>query len=143
MVIKALSTDGKTQGEISIQVDCSQYAVCKCLKDKLSGCKKCGRKHVTTKWDNWKLAKLMRSDQFQNCGEIVQQWNADGVPVSRSTTYHRIKEMDYVNRIPKVKLLLNLKQCKKRLTWATEKRYWTVGQWSRVIFSDESKFCIF
>ena len=50
--------------------------------------------------------------------------------------------MGYANRIARVKPLLNFKQCKKRLTWATEKRYWTVEQWSRVIFSDESEFCI-
>ena len=61
---------------------------------------------------------------------------------SRSTTYCRIKEMGYTNYIPRVKSLLNFKQCKKRLTWTTEKRYWTVGQWSRVMFSDEPKFCI-
>ena len=84
----------------------------------------------------------MRSDRFQNCEKITQQWNADGVPASWSTTYCKIKEMGYANRIPRVKPLLNFKQCKKRLTWATDKQYWTVGQWSRVIFSDEPKFCI-
>ncbi len=29
----------------------------------------------------------------------------------------------------------------RRLTWAKEKKNWTVAQWSKVIFSDESKFC--
>ena len=72
----------------------------KCLQGKSSGRKKCGRKCVATKWDNRKLAKT-------------------GVPVSRSTTYLRIKEMGYDNHIPRVKPLLNFKQCKKRLTWAT------------------------
>ena len=42
MVIKALSTAGKTQGEISRQVGCSQSAVSKCLQGKSSGRKKCG-----------------------------------------------------------------------------------------------------
>ncbi len=31
---------------------------------------------------------------------------------------------------------------KKHLTWAVEKKNWTVAQWSKVLFSDESKFCI-
>ena len=81
MVIKALSTTGKTQGEISRQVGCSQSAVSKCLQGKSSGCKKCDRKRVTTKRDNRKLTKLVCSDRFQKCGEIAQQWNADGVMV--------------------------------------------------------------
>ena len=39
MVIKALSTAGKTQGEILRQVGCSQSSVSKCLQGKSSGCK--------------------------------------------------------------------------------------------------------
>ncbi len=35
---------------------------------------------------------------------------------------------------------LNQRQRQKHLTWAMEKK--TVAQWSKVLFSDESKFCI-
>ncbi len=40
------------------------------------------------------------------------------------------------------KPLLNQRQRHKHLTWAVEKNNWTVVQWSKVLFSDESKFCI-
>ncbi len=30
----------------------------------------------------------------------------------------------------------------RRLTWTKKKKNWTVAQWSKVLFSDESKFCI-
>ncbi len=40
------------------------------------------------------------------------------------------------------KPLLKQKHCQKHLTWAKEKNNWTVAQWSKVLFSDESKFCI-
>ncbi len=30
----------------------------------------------------------------------------------------------------------------RHLTWAKEKKNWTVALWSKVLFSDESKFCI-
>ncbi len=40
------------------------------------------------------------------------------------------------------KPLLNQRQRQKQLTWAVEKKNWTVAQWSKVLFSDESKFCI-
>ncbi len=38
------------------------------------------------------------------------------------------------------KPLLNQRQRQKCLTWAVEKNNWTVAQWSKVLFSDESKF---
>ncbi len=40
------------------------------------------------------------------------------------------------------KPLLKQRQRQKHLTWAVEKKNWTVAQWSKVLFSDESKFCI-
>ncbi len=40
------------------------------------------------------------------------------------------------------KPLLNQRQRQKHLTWAVEKNNRTVAQWSKVLFSDESKFCI-
>ncbi len=40
------------------------------------------------------------------------------------------------------KPLLKQKQRQKHLTWAKEKNNWTVVQLSKVLFSDESQFCI-
>ncbi len=40
------------------------------------------------------------------------------------------------------KPLLKQKQHQKYLTWAKEKNNCTVAQWSKVLFSDKSKFCI-
>ncbi len=40
------------------------------------------------------------------------------------------------------KPLLNQRQRQKHLSWAVEKKILTVAQWSKVLFSDESKFCI-
>ncbi len=46
----------------------------------------------------------------------------------KSTTHRRVEEFGYSCR-------------QRRLTWA-KKKNWTVAQWSKVLFSDESKFCI-
>ncbi len=47
----------------------------------------------------------------------------------KSTTHRRVKEFGY--------------SCHQiSLTWAKKKKNWTVAQWSKVLFSDESKFCI-
>ncbi len=40
------------------------------------------------------------------------------------------------------KALLKQKPHQKHLTWSKEKKNWTVAQWSKVLFSDESQFCI-
>ncbi len=40
------------------------------------------------------------------------------------------------------KPLLKQKHHQKHLTWAKEKNNWPVAQWSKVLFSDESKSCI-
>ncbi len=40
------------------------------------------------------------------------------------------------------KPLLKQKHHQKHLTWAKEKNNWTVAQWTKVLFSDESTFCI-
>ncbi len=59
-------------------------------------------------------------------GELHKEWTEAGVKASRATTHRRVKEFGY--------------SC--RLTWEKEKKNWTVTQWSKVLFSDESKFCI-
>ncbi len=40
------------------------------------------------------------------------------------------------------KPLLKQKHHQKHLTWAKKKKNWTVAQWSKVLFSDGSTFCI-
>ncbi len=52
------------------------------------------------------------------------------------------QECSDVFRKRATKPLLNQRQRQKHLTWAVEKNNWTVAQWSKVLFSDESKFFI-
>ncbi len=75
-------------------------------------------------------------------GELHKEWTEAGVKASRATTHRRVKEFGYSCCIPLVKPLLNHRQRQRRLTLAKEKKNWTVAQWSKVLFSDESKFCI-
>ncbi len=61
--------------------------------------------------------------------ELHKEWTEAGVKASSATTHRRVKEFGY--------------SCHQRcLTWAKEKKNWTVAHWSKVLFSDESKFCI-
>ena len=83
----------------------------------------------------------MKQNPFKNVGEIHKEWTAAGVGASRTTTHRRMQDMGFSCRIPCVKPLLNKRQCQKRLAWAKDKKDWT-AEWSKVMFSDESKCCI-
>ncbi len=75
------------------------------------------------------LMMIVKHNRFKNLSELHKEWTKAGVKASRATTHRRVKEFGY--------------SCHERhLTWAKEKKNCTVAQWSKVLFSDESKFCI-
>ncbi len=141
-IIDTLHKEGKPQTFIAKEACCSQSAVSKHVNRKLSGRKKCGRKRCTTNRENRSLMRIVKQNRFKNLGELHKEWTEAGVKASRATTHRRVKEFGYSCRIPLVKPLLNHRQRQRCLTWAKEKKNWTVAQWSKVLFSDESKFCI-
>ncbi len=63
--------------------------------------------------------------------ELHKEWTEAGVSASRVTTLRRLQEKA-------TKPLLNQRQRQKHLTWAVEKK----NSVSKVLFSDESQFCI-
>ncbi len=128
-IIDNLHKEGKSQTSIAKEAGCSQSAVSKHVNEKLSGRKKCGSKRCTTNRENRSLMWIVKQNQFKNLGELHKEWTKAGVKASRATTHRRVKEFGY--------------SCpQSRLTWAKEKKNWTVAHWSKVLFSDESKFCI-
>ncbi len=88
------------------------------LNAKLTGRKKLGRKMCTSNRDDRKLENTVKQSRFKHLGELHKE------------------------RTEATKPLLKQKQRQKHLTWAKEKNNWTVAQWSKVLFSDESKFSI-
>ncbi len=74
--------------------------------------------------------RIVKQNRFKNLGELHKEWTEVGVKASRATTHRHVKEFGYSCR-------------QRRLTWTKEKKKnWTVAQWSKVLFSDESKLCI-
>ncbi len=128
-IIDTLHKEGKPQTFIAKDAGCSQSAVSKHVNRKLSGRKKCGRKRCTTNRENRSLMRIVKQNLFNNLGELHKEWTEAGVTASRATTNRRVTEFVY--------------SChQRRLNWSKEKKNWTVAQWSKVLFSDESKFSI-
>ncbi|KAL0149240.1 hypothetical protein M9458_055474 [Cirrhinus mrigala] len=140
--IDTLHKEGKTQKVIAKEAGCSQSSVSKHINREPKGRKRCGRKKCTSNRDNHTLERIVKQNPFKNVGEIHKEWIAAGVSASRTTTHRRMQDMSFSCRIPCVRPLLNNRQHQKRLAWAKDKKNWTAAEWSKVIFSDESKFCI-
>ncbi len=81
----------------------------------------------TSNRDDRKHENTIKQSRFKHLGELHKEWTEAGV-----TTLRHLQH----------KSLLKQKHRQKHLTWVKEKRNWTVAQWSKVHFSDESQFCI-
>ncbi len=85
--------------------------------------------------DDHKLEKTVKQSRFKHLGELHKEWTEAGVSASRVTTLRHLQEKSYYS-------LLKQKHRQKYLTWDKEKKNWTVAQRSKVLFPDESTFCI-
>ncbi len=92
----------------------------------MRGRKKCGRKRCITNRENRSFMRIVKQNRFKNLGELRKEWTEG--QGNKGTTHRRVEEFGYSCR-------------QRRLTWAKLKN-WTVAQWSKVLFSDESKFSI-
>ncbi len=125
-IIDTLHKEGKPQTFIAKEAGCSQSAVSKHVNRKLSGRKKCGRKRCTTNRENRSLMRIVKQNRFKNLGSQGMDWGwGQGIKSHHTQTCQGIWRWH--------------QRC---LTWAKENKNWTVGQWSKVLFSDENKFCI-
>ncbi len=114
-IINTLHKEDKPQSFIAKEAGCSQNAVSKHINRKLSGRKKCGRKRCTTNRENRSLMTIVKQNQFKNLGELLKEWTEAGVKASRATAHRRVEEFGY--------------SClQRRLTWAKEKKNWTVAR---------------
>ncbi len=86
-------------------------------------------KRCTTNRENRSLMRIVKQNRFKNLGELHKEWTEAGVKASRAPHTDVSRNIGYSCR-------------QRRLTWTKKKKNWTVAQWSKVLFSDESKFCI-
>ncbi len=104
------------------------------LNAKLTGRKKSGRKICTSNRDDHKLENTVK--QSRNSWESVTRSEL------KQESVHQESPRSDIFRKRATNPLLKQKHRQKHLTWAVEKKNWTVAQWSKVLFSDKGKFSI-
>ena len=79
-------------------------------------------------------------DPKKTSSDIKRDVVPHGIDVDASTVHSHLLECSSIARRPIKKQLLTPLMKKKRLSWEKKYKDWTVEQWRKVIFSDETHF---
>ncbi|KAI5706979.1 hypothetical protein M8J75_013076 [Diaphorina citri] len=106
--------------------------------------KRSGRPKVTTSREDLKIKICSLRNRQLTAPQITADFNQGrDKSVSVSTIKRRLQKSGLNGRIAVSKPLLRPINKKKRLSWAQNHKDWTIDQWKKVLWSDESKFEIF
>jgi transposase/DDE superfamily endonuclease len=92
-------------------------------------------KRKTTKHKDRILTRTAKVHDDQAYRDII---HISGLPISRNTLRRRLKEINLHSRIRRRKPVLKPSHKAARLSWARKHQHWTIQDWQRVIWSDES-----
>lgn len=130
---------GFSQVKIAQALKVSRKAVQTALRG--SARLRCGRKRVTTAYDDRVMKKAVTKDPHTASALVAAQLREAGVSVSSRTVRRRLqKEFKLTARRPAKKPLLSEKQRKARLAFCKAHVNKPAEWWDRVMFSDESTF---
>ncbi|GFS52979.1 transposable element Tcb2 transposase [Trichonephila clavipes] len=100
-----------------------------------------GRPRTTNAGDHRYIILQAKRGRRQSASVIAQQLStATGQQVSRFTVARRLHKGGLFARHPERCLPLKVDHRCHRLQWCREHKNWTTDQWSRVLFTDESRF---
>lgn len=103
-----------------------------------------GAPRKTSKREDKFLTVTSKRDRFKTVRDLTAELNTSReTSVSESTVRRRLAAKNLKGYIAAKKPLLRVINKKKRLHWAKTHKHWTVEDWEKVLFTDESKFEIF
>lgn len=139
------SLDGKSQNDLVKLFDTSKGQVNRLLSkynktgnvDRQEGS---GRRRKTSAREDRMIMRLVNKNRFTSVRDIKREL---GLNVSDDTIERRILESgEFKSYWAAKKPFLSKAQMKRRLQWTLDHRGWTVEQWRRVLWTDESPFVL-
>ena len=103
----------------------------------------CGRGKILNERDRRSLKRLVKKNRRSSVQMITSEFNEGTKKVSPRTIRRELKNMHLRKCKSTKKLLVSATNRKKRLEFARNHRNWTVEQWKKVVWSDESRFTLF
>ena len=102
------------------------------------------RKKSTTQRQDSRLIRRSLNDRRLTSSDLKKVWQEEcGINVTSRTVRSRLNEAGLKGCVAVKKPLLSKKNRKARFDWARAHKDWTVSDWSRVLWSDESSFELF
>lgn len=102
-----------------------------------------GRPRVTTPRQDRQITRQHQRHPFLTASESARQTiGTHNRHISRDTVIRRLRSNNLRCRRPARRPVLQPRHRQARLQWAQGHRNWRHREWRRVIFSDESRFCV-
>lgn len=101
---------------------------------------KCKGMKKTTQKEDRMLVRNLKNHLLASASQLKTEWEAQGVSVSTRTVQRRLVQLGCKSVIPRTVPKLTNAMMRKRLQFAKQYLGWTVNDWRRVCFSDESTF---
>ena len=89
------------------------------------------------------LKCLSKSNQRKTTVELRAMFNSESKSISTRTMWRELKGLGLNSCVALRKPLISEANRKKRLQFAREHKDWTLEQWKKVMWSDESRFTLF
>ncbi|XP_072392409.1 uncharacterized protein [Diabrotica undecimpunctata] len=103
-----------------------------------------GRHRVTTSVQDRFLRLRTLRQRFVTTRSLQSQLeDVHNIRISCETVRQRLKEGNLVNRIPARGPALTVAHRRKRLEFVRNHIHWLEAGWNRVLFTDESRFCLY
>jgi transposase len=140
-VIKQQAIDlllgGKSAKSVSKELSIGLGTVSRLRSENLPNIKKSigGRPRILSDSDK----RLMLSGECKTGKQLFRYWRGQGKRISYRCVLNNLGEIGFKSRKRVKKSHLTQKQKMARYNWAKTHINWTVDDWKRVIFSDETK----
>ena len=103
-----------------------------------------GRPKALDELEQNKLKVLVKTNNRMSANMIQKKFAEENyLVVSTKTIRRSLHSLGIFSRVAAVKPRVTEKQRENRLKWCLSRRRWSVAQWGKIIWSDESRFTIF
>lgn len=139
--LKVLLLKGESMSSISKQLSISKGAISKYKKKwfPTSEHSRGGRPAIVAAKSKSVVRRKILTGSLLTAKDAHDEFMSLGYQISYKTSINVLKSMNFFSAIKEKKPFISQRNKRKRFNWAKSHQYWTIDDWRRVVFSDETK----